>query len=171
MSALYGLPAPRCLALRCCLRAESLIFARGAASTRTMPKPEAEPVSDESSGLEQLPAALGFLAVSAAACWLLHSLLVRGVTTLAKAGAAAGASGALHEALAAVQPFAAGLKVQLELVVGPLAKLHFGLDTVVGVALLIALLGIGRSLVRANEIALQGQAIAKRAAKAGPKGD
>ena len=139
-----------------------------------MAKPELEPVSDESSGLEQLPGALGFVAVAAAACWLLHSLLVRGVTTLAKAGGA-GASGGLGEALAAVQPFAAGLKVQLEVVLGPLAKLHFGLDTIVGVAVLIALLGIGRSLVRANEIAVRGQEIAARAAaraaKAGPKAD
>ena len=127
-----------------------------------MPKaPEVEPPQDEASVSDALQWALGYLALATAACWVLQQSLARGLVTLSGAG-----FGKQGEWQGAVQPFAAGLRTQLELVLGPLARLPVGLDTVVGVAALMALLAIGRSLVRANELSARALAQAAKAAKA-----
>ena len=123
-----------------------------------MAKAEAqEPPQDEASVADVAMWAIGYIALAAASCWVLHMALARGLGVFAAAS-----FGKQGEWQAAVQPFAAGLKTQLELVVGPLARLTIGLDTVVGVACLLALLTIARSLARANEISLQRVAAARK---------
>jgi len=126
-----------------------------------MAKEKQEPPQDEASVSDALQNALGYIVLAVALCWVLQQSLARGLSTLA--GAAFGKGG---EWQAAVQPFAAGLKTQLELVLGPLARLSVGLEAVVGVAVLMVLLGIARSLVRANELSERALAAATKASKA-----
>lgn len=138
-----------------------------------MPRAAESLETDEAGVSDLVPGALAYVALGAAASWLLQQALKR------VGDVASPAFGKSGEWQGAVQPVAAMAKTGLETVFGSLARLSLGLDTVLAVATLMVLLGIWRSLLRANEIAERSlnhlaarpAAGAKAAGGAGAKGD
>ena len=104
------------------------------------------PLGDEASASDLFVFAFGYIVLATFGLWAVHhgfrALTIASASAFAKQG----------EWQAAVQPVLAVAKTQLEVVFGALAKVHVSIDTVLLFAILVALLGIWRSVALANEL-------------------